>query len=114
MSVEKVNAYKEQKTNRKANLAKEKSRKKRNSLLSKGAIALCVAAVVAAIGFTGYNQYKAYEDSLPNYDVTQQVISDYAGVTATEAAEEAEAAASEDAAAEEDAEAGEEAESAAE
>jgi len=106
MSVEKVNAYKEQKVNRKANLAKEKSRRKRNSILSKGVLALCAAAIIAAIGFTGYNQYKSYEDALPDYGVTSQVISDVAGVTQTEAAEEAEDAAAE--------EAGEEAESAAE
>ncbi|MBR3165343.1 MAG: hypothetical protein IKF16_04140 [Lachnospiraceae bacterium] len=113
MSVEKVNAYKEKKTHRKENLAKEKSRKKRNSLLTKGVAALCAAAVVAAIGFTGYSQYKAYEDALPDYNVTSQVVSDYAGVTETEAADTAEEA---DAAAEadEEAEAGEEAESAAE
>ena len=101
------------KTHRKENLAKEKSRKKRNSLLSKGVLALCAAAIVAAIGFTGYSQYKAYEDALPDYNVTTQVVSDYAGVTETEAADTAEEADTA-AEAEEDAEAGEEAESAAE
>ena len=90
MSVEKVNAYREKKSHRKENLAKEKNRKKRNRLLSNGIIAAVCLAIVAAIGVTGYNQYKTYEASFPDYSVSSQVVSDFAGVTETEAAEDAE------------------------
>ena len=55
MSQEKVNRYKEEKRNRKANMAKEK----RNHTL--GVIAGSLAAVLLAgwIGVSGYNMYQA-------------------------------------------------------
>ena len=80
MSVEKMNAYKEQKLHRKENLAKEKRRKKTERAIWYAVGAAVLVAICAAIGLTGYNSYRRYQDSLPNYDVTSQVISDIAGV----------------------------------
>ena len=80
MSVEKMNAYKEQKSHRKENLAREKRRKKTERVVWYAVGAAVLVAICAAIGLTGWNSYKRYQDSLPNYDVTSQVISDFSGV----------------------------------
>lgn len=72
MSQEKVNRYKEEKRNRKANMAKEK----RNRIL--GVIAGSVAAVLLAgwIGVSGYNMYQASKPLETIYvDITE--LTDY-------------------------------------
>ena len=88
MSVEKMNYYKEQKAHRKENLAKEKRRKKAIRAAWIGGGVAVLAAVIAAIGLTGYNSYKAAEAAKPDYSVTSQVVEDLSGVLQTEAAEE--------------------------
>ncbi len=80
MSQEKVNAYKEQKANRKANLEKEKKQKKAAALGLKIAGALAGVGLLVALGITGVNAYKNYQSSLPNYDRDEAVIYDMAGV----------------------------------
>ena len=90
MSVEKMNAYKEQKAHRKENLAKEKRKKKATRVAWYAAGAAVVVAICAAVGLTGWNSYQRYLDSLPDYNVTSQVITDYAGVLEDEDLEEEE------------------------
>lgn len=55
MSQEKVNRYKEEKRNRKANMAKEK----RNRTLSMIAGSLAAVLLAGWIGVSGYNMYQA-------------------------------------------------------
>lgn len=86
MSQQKVDKYKQEKANRRENLKKEKKKK----MWTK--IGLCVVAILivggvgAGIGYTGYNQYKSYKASQPNYSSDSKVIADYAGILETEEA----------------------------
>ena len=84
MSKEKVDRYKQEKANRKANLEKEKKKK----FWTKAACWVIGLAIIAgigtAIGFSIRNSYNAYLASLPDYDRTSLVISDLAGITETE------------------------------
>ena len=80
MSQEKVNAYKEEKANRKSNLEKERKQKKAAALGLKIAAAAVGVGLLVALGITAVNSYKSYKASLPNYDRTEAVIYDMAGV----------------------------------
>lgn len=102
MSLEKMNDYKESKKHRKENLAKEKRRKQASRAAWYGVGLLLAVIIIGGIGYTGYAQYKAYQDSLPNYDVTAQLVQDFAGVTETEAEEDEELLEEEEAYAEEE------------
>lgn len=86
MSVEKVNKYKEQKANRREILAREKKTARRNRIIAMAVAAVVVLGIVGAIGVTIRNQYVIYQNTRPNYDVTNMVVADLAGVL--DAAEE--------------------------
>ncbi len=91
MSVEKMNYYKEQKTHRKENLAKEKRRKQARRAAWTILGVVVAVGLCGAIGLTGYNTYKAREAAKPDYSASSLVIGDAAGVLSTEeAAEEVE------------------------
>ena len=91
MSQEKVNAYKEPKANRKANLEKEKKQKKAIALGLKIAGIVAGAALVVALAVTGVNAYKNYQASRPSYDREEAVIYDMAGVLTEETEAETDA-----------------------
>ncbi|MCD8124132.1 MAG: hypothetical protein LUE23_03725 [Lachnospiraceae bacterium] len=80
MSKEKMDAYKVRKANRKQEIAKEKRRKKaaRAAWYTVGAI--CVVGICAAVGVTGWNSYKSYVDSLPDYNATELIVDDVVGI----------------------------------
>ena len=92
MSVEKMNYYKEQKSHRKQNLAKEKRRKKAAHAAWVGGGIVVAAALIAAVGLTGYNEYQARQAAKPDYSVDSLVLQDYAGILNPEEAIEGEAA----------------------
>ena len=100
MSQEKVNAYKEAKANRKANLEKERKQKKAVALGLKIAGIVAGAALVVALAVTGVNAYKNYQASRPNYDREEAVIYDMAGVLSEETEAETESGADAEAQAE--------------
>ncbi|MCD8077649.1 MAG: hypothetical protein LUE63_04625 [Lachnospiraceae bacterium] len=102
MSKEKMDAYKAHKANRKQEIAKEKRRKKAAKAAWYTMGALCVAGICAAVGLTGWNSYKSYIDSLPDYSATELIVDDIVGILETEEeTEEAEETASEDSESEE-------------
>ena len=80
MSKEKVDSYKENKYNRKQEKERERLKEKRELFLWKVGGVVFAVAVVAAIAMTGINQYKAYQASRPDYNRTEMVVSDMAGV----------------------------------
>ena len=88
MSVEKMNYYKEQKTHRKENLAKEKRRKQARRAAWTILGVVVAVGLCGAIGLTGYNTYKAREAAKPDYSASSLMIGDAAGVLSME--EEAE------------------------
>ena len=91
MSVEKVNKYKEEKANRKEMLEQQKKKAKQTkTALIAGAI-LVVVLIAGAIGLTIRNEYQAYLNAQPNYDTTQMLVGDLAGVLAEETVEETQA-----------------------
>ena len=79
MSKEKVDAYREKKTGRKAALEAERRKKARNKLIGKVAAIAAAAIVVIALVITGVNIASNYRDSLPDYNRTSIVINDYTG-----------------------------------
>ena len=50
-------------------------------------------AVVVALGVTVFNQYRAYQASRPDYNRTEMVVNDMAGVLEEETEAESETAA---------------------
>lgn len=90
MSTEKMNAYKEQKKHRKEIIAKERAQKKMQKVIATCVGGLCAAALVVALGLTGYNTWKASQPEVKDYAVTSQVVQDYTGVTLDEVEAEAE------------------------
>ena len=84
MSVEKMNYYKEQKSHRKENLAKEKRRKQARRAAWTILGVVVAVGICGAIGLTGYNTYKAREAARPDYSSSTLVIGDAAGVLSTE------------------------------
>jgi len=113
MSKVKVDAYREQKKHRKENLAKERAQKKMRKIVGWVVMLVIVVGILAGIGVTGWNQYKAYKASIPDYTTTEQVVNDYSGVTSMSEAD-AELEEDADAILEEDAEVETEAETEAE
>lgn len=88
MSQKKVAQYKEQKARRKEILEKEKKKKKMAKTAWICGAVLIVGFICGAIGVTAYNQYKIYQENLPNYTAaTSMLVEDLAGVLETEAAE---------------------------
>ena len=85
MSKEKVERYKQEKANRKEILAREKKRKFWGKVAAWAALAVVIIGIGAAIGFSAHNSYKKYLASLPDYNRTSLVISDFSGITETEA-----------------------------
>ncbi|WP_434310697.1 hypothetical protein [Hominifimenecus sp. rT4P-3] len=87
MSKEKVDSYKANKHNRKQEKEQERLKEKRELFLWKlGGLVFAIAVVVAVV-MTGVNQYKAYQASRPDYNRTQMVVSDMAGVLTEDTAE---------------------------
>ena len=80
MSIEKVDAYKNEKANRKQTLAKEKSKKKRDKIIG--------TTLAGAIILTFVNEFKSYQESRPNYNRTEMVVPDYTGITSESSAAE--------------------------
>ena len=85
MSKEKVERYKQEKANRKEILAKEKKKKFWAKVAGWAALAVIIVGIGVAIGFSAHNSYKKYLASLPDYNRTSLVISDFSGVNETEA-----------------------------
>ena len=88
MSKEKVERYKQEKANRKAILAREKKKKFWTKV---ACIVVAIAIVVGigvAIGYSAHNSYKKYLASLPDYNRTSLVISDFTGINSTDSTEE--------------------------
>ena len=84
MSVEKVNKYKEEKANRKQILEDQKKKAKQTKSLVVAIVAAVAILIVAAIGITIRNEYQAYLNGQPNYDTTQMLVGDLAGVLTEE------------------------------
>lgn len=82
MSQEKVNRYKEEKANRKEILEKKKRKALWTRILCWAAAVLCVVGIGAGIGVSAHNAHQKYLDSLPDYNRTALIITDYAGVLA--------------------------------
>ena len=80
MSVEKVNKYKDDKKNRKANLEKERKKKRLVRIGGWAAGAVIVVALVVMLGLTAKNAYSSYQASKPDYSSDSLVISDMAGI----------------------------------
>lgn len=72
MSQEKVNRYKEEKANRKQNVAKEKRKKAISKVVG-------VLAAVVIIGWVGYSTVDSYQSSQPReqVEVDYTAVSDY-------------------------------------
>ena len=88
MSIEKVDAYKNEKANRKQTLAKEKSKKKRDKIIRTTLAVAFVAIIAGAIILTFVNEFKSYQESRPNYNRTEMVVPDYTGITSESSAAE--------------------------
>lgn len=88
MSIEKVDAYKNEKANRKQTLAKEKSKKKRDNIIGTTLAVAFVAIIAGAIILTFVNEFKSYQESRPNYNRTEMVVPDYTGITSESSAAE--------------------------
>ncbi|MDD7388170.1 MAG: hypothetical protein PUG60_00655 [Lachnospiraceae bacterium] len=88
MSVEKVNKYKEDKKNRKANLEKERKKKLLIRIGGWAAGAVIVVALVVMLGLTAKNSYNNYQASKPDYSSDSLVISDMTGILDETAADE--------------------------
>lgn len=88
MSIEKVDAYKNEKANRKQTLAKEKSKKKRDKIIGTTLAVVFVAIIAGAIILTFVNEFKSYQESRPNYNRTEMVVPDYTGITSESSAAE--------------------------
>ena len=88
MSIEKVDAYKNEKANRKQTLAKEKSKKKRDKIIGTTLAVAFVAIIAGAIILTFVNEFKSYQKSRPNYNRTEMVVPDYTGITSESSAAE--------------------------
>ena len=88
MSIEKVDAYKNEKANRKQTLAKEKSKKKRDKIIGTTLAVAFVAIIAGAIILTFENEFKSYQESRPNYNRTEMVVPDYTGITSESSAAE--------------------------
>ena len=88
MSIEKVDAYKNEKANRKQTLAKEKSKKKRDKIIGTTLAVAFVAIIAGAIILTFVNEFKSYQESRPNYNRTEMVVPDYTGITPESSAAE--------------------------
>lgn len=84
MSVEKVNKYKEEKANRKEILEQQKKKAKQTKTALIAGAVVVVALIVGAIGLTARNEYKAYLNAQPNYDASQMLVGDLAGVLVEE------------------------------
>ena len=85
MSQKKVDKYKEQKANRKELVEKERKARKLHKTIAVAIAVVVVGSISAAIGLTAYNEYKAYQENLPNYtDDTQMLVDDLAGVLVEE------------------------------
>lgn len=91
MSVEKVNKYKEEKANRKEILEQQKKKAKQTRTAMIAGAVVVVALIVGAIGITVRNEYNAYLNAQPNYDATQMLVGDLAGVLVDETVAETEA-----------------------
>ena len=92
MSVDKMKKYKEDKANRKENLAKEKQKKNLIKTLTWAGFAAVVILFAVAIGVTIHNQIEAKKAAMPDYtSMDSYLLEDLAGVRPTEEAHEEEA-----------------------
>ena len=91
MSVEKVNKYKEEKANRKEILEQQKKKAKQAKATFIAVAVVVAVLVIGAIGITIRNEYNAYLNAQPNYDTTQMLVGDLAGVLVDETVAETQA-----------------------
>ena len=84
MSQAKVDKYKEFKKNRKEELEKERKAKKRTEWIWKGIGIALAAALVVALAITGWNAFDNWKQARPIYTRDELIISDIAGISATE------------------------------
>ena len=88
MSQEKVDRYKESKSQRKQAAEKERARKKRNRVIGVVIAVAIVAAIVAAITVTVINQNRLRREAEPDYgSATSYILTDRTGVLAADAAD---------------------------
>ena len=80
MSKEKVEAYRESKTNRKEKYASEQKKKKRNKFIAKLITGIVVVGLAAALVITGINIVKNYIDGRPKYEAEEFVLDDFMNV----------------------------------
>ena len=83
MSQEKVDRYKESKSQRKQAAEKERVRKKRNRVIGIVIAVAIVAAIVAAITVTVINQNRLRREAEPDYgSATSYILTDRTGILA--------------------------------
>ena len=90
MSNEKRNANSVNKFDRRQERERERQKEKRELFFWKLGGIVFVVAVVVAICITGVNQFRAYQASRPDYNRTEMVVSDMAGVLEAESESAAE------------------------
>ena len=89
MSQEKVNAYKENKANRKERIAAEQRKKTRDKIIGWAIAGVLVAGLAVALVITGINMVKAYKGSQPDYSADGLVINNYVTEDTTESLDDA-------------------------
>ncbi|MBQ7248096.1 MAG: hypothetical protein IJS22_08410 [Lachnospiraceae bacterium] len=77
MSQEKVNAYKESKANRKAEIESARRKKVRNKVIARVVAGVLVVGLAVALVITAVNIVKANQAAKPNYDAEALVIDQY-------------------------------------
>lgn len=91
MSQEKMERYQDFKKNRKELLAKEKKAKKNRKIAGIAAAAVVGLAILGALGVTGYNYVSDLIQAKPQYERSEMIIADIAGVLESEEASSEEA-----------------------
>ena len=91
MSEEKNNSNR--KYDRRMEKERERQKEKRELFLWKVGGGVFALAVIIALGVTVVNQYRAYQASRPDYNRTEMVVNDMAGVLEEETEAESETAA---------------------
>ena len=84
MSQQKMDQYKEFKKNRKEILQKEKRGQKIRKWIGIGISGLVALGLVAALVITGVNEFTKWKNARPQYERTEYVVGDVAGVLESE------------------------------
>ena len=101
MSQQKMEQYREYKKNRKEILQKQKRGKAVRTWIGIGIAGLIALGLVVALVITGINEISRWSQARPQYERTEYVISDVAGVLESETETEAETEGSTEAGSEE-------------